>query len=79
MILESKMKIWKLESQTPEYTEIVAYWVNKPSVLDLKHCIANTFLSEDMLNYLLDQGKVNILYWDYLLEEVEVIENDMGF
>ena len=28
-----------------------------------------------MLSFLLDQGKVNILYWDYLLEEIEIIEN----
>ena len=71
------MKIWKLSYSVDdnEPTDIV-YWANKPSYCSLKEQLMNGFLTEDLINILLDTGRVSISYWVYYLEQVDVIENE---
>lgn len=74
------MKIWRLEcshSGDPLYTW--AFFKNKPDYKTL----ANEFkdyrtepMPEDVLEQLINTGRVIFKYDDFYLEEVEVIENE---
>jgi len=74
------VKIWRLECShggDPLYTW--AFFKNKPDYKTL----ANEFkdyrtepMPEDVLDQLINTGRVIFKYDDFYLEEVEVIEND---
>ena len=77
-----KLKIWKLEcshSGDPLYTW--AYFKNKPSIQTLinEFNLTKELPKEKDLAQLINTGRVKIKWDEFYLEEVEVIENDMGF
>ena len=77
------MKIWKLEcSHSGDAVYVWNYFKNKPSVQTLLaefKDFTKSLPEERDLEQLIDKGYSKIKYSEFYLEEVEVIENDMGF
>jgi len=71
------MKIWKLfYSVDSEHCEDIAYWCKMPTIQQIAKAANNGFLTGEKLSILHDTLKVDVMYWTFYLEEIEVIEND---
>lgn len=76
------MKIWKLEcSRCSDPLYAWGYFKNKPTVVDLTARFKeyDSDIAEEEAYKLINTGRVEIKWDEFYLEEVEVIENDMGF